>query len=83
MQALADIVKREAQQALSDCKSEEERREVCAQVRSAIEELRGVMNEKSGAILALQEQKAAEGGRGGAHPCGKPVADDSKRAHGA
>ena len=61
LQEIADIVRREAQQALAACKSEEERQEVYAQVRSAIEELQEVMAEKNGAILALQEQKADEG----------------------
>ena len=61
LQDLADLVKREAKMALADCKSEEERQAVYAQVRSAIEELQGVMDEKSEAILALQEQKAEAG----------------------
>ena len=61
LQDLADLVKREAKMALADCKSEEERQTVYAQVRSAIEELQGVMDEKSEAILALQEQKAEAG----------------------
>lgn len=61
LQDLADLVKREAKMALADCKSEEERQAVYAQVRSAIEELQGVMGEKSEAILALQEQKAEAG----------------------
>lgn len=61
LQGLVDIVKREAQQALAACKSEEERQEVYAQVHSAIEELQGVMDEKSSAILELQEQKAEQG----------------------
>lgn len=61
LQDLADLVKREAKMALADCKSEEERQVVYAQVRSAIEELQGVMDEKSEAILALQEQKAEAG----------------------
>ena len=61
LQDLADLVKREAKMALADCKSEEERQAVYAQVHSAIEELQGVMDEKSEAILALQEQKAEAG----------------------
>lgn len=61
LQDLADLVKREAKMALADCKSEEERQAVYTQVRSAIEELQGVMDEKSEAILALQEQKAEAG----------------------
>lgn len=61
LQDLADLVKREAKMALVDCKSEEERQAVYTQVRSAIEELQGVMDEKSEAILALQEQKAEAG----------------------
>ena len=61
LQDLADLVKHEAKMALADCKSEEERQAVYAQVRSAIEELQGVMDEKSEAILALQEQKAEAG----------------------
>ena len=61
LQDLADLVKREAKMALADCKSEEERQAVYTQVRSAIEELQGVMDEKSEAILALQEQKAKAG----------------------
>ena len=61
LQDLANLVKREAKMALADCKSEEERQAVYAQVRSAIEELQGVMDEKSEAILALQEQKAEAG----------------------
>lgn len=61
LQDLADLVKCEAKMALADCKSEEERQAVYAQVRSAIEELQGVMDEKSEAILALQEQKAEAG----------------------
>lgn len=61
LQDLADLVKREAKMALADCKSEEERQAVYTQVRSAIEELQGVMDEKSKAILALQEQKAEAG----------------------
>ena len=61
LQDLADLVKHEAKMALADCKSEEERQVVYAQVRSAIEELQGVMDEKSEAILALQEQKAEAG----------------------
>ncbi|WP_288312897.1 hypothetical protein [uncultured Selenomonas sp.] len=61
LQDFADLVKREAKMALADCKSEEERQAVYAQVRSAIEELQGVMDEKSEAILALQEQKAEAG----------------------
>lgn len=61
LQDIADLVKREAKMALADCKSEEERQAVYAQVRSAIEELQGVMDEKSEAILALQEQKAEAG----------------------
>lgn len=61
LQDLVDLVKREAKMALADCKSEEERQAVYAQVRSAIEELQGVMDEKSEAILALQEQKAEAG----------------------
>jgi len=61
LQDLADLVKREAKMALADCKSEEERQAVYAQVRSAIKELQGVMDEKSEAILALQEQKAEAG----------------------
>lgn len=61
LQDLADLVKREAKMALADCKSEEERQAVYAQVRSAIEELQGVVDEKSEAILALQEQKAEAG----------------------
>ena len=61
LQDLADLVKREAKMALADCKTEEERQAVYAQVRSAIEELQGVMDEKSEAILALQEQKAEAG----------------------
>lgn len=61
LQDLADLVKHEAKMALADCKSEEERQAVYTQVRSAIEELQGVMDEKSEAILALQEQKAEAG----------------------
>ena len=61
LQDLADLVKHEAKMALADCKSEEERQAVYAQVHSAIEELQGVMDEKSEAILALQEQKAEAG----------------------
>ena len=61
LQDLADLVKREAKMALADCKTEEERQAVYTQVRSAIEELQGVMDEKSEAILALQEQKAEAG----------------------
>ena len=61
LQDLADLVKREAKMALADCKSEEERQAVYTQVRSAIEELQRVMDEKSEAILALQEQKAEAG----------------------
>ncbi|MDY2685083.1 MAG: hypothetical protein SOV43_02770 [Selenomonadaceae bacterium] len=61
LQDLVDLVKREAKMALADCKSEEERQAVYTQVRSAIEELQGVMDEKSEAILALQEQKAEAG----------------------
>ena len=61
LQDLADLVKREAKMALADCKSEEERQAVYTQVRSAIEELQGVMDDKSEAILALQEQKAEAG----------------------
>ena len=61
LQDLANLVKREAKMALADCKSEEERQAVYTQVRSAIEELQGVMDEKSEAILALQEQKAEAG----------------------
>lgn len=61
LQDIADLVKREAKMALADCKSEEERQAVYAQVRSTIEELQGVMDEKSEAILALQEQKAEAG----------------------
>ena len=61
LQDFADLVKREAKMALADCKSEEERQAVYAQVRSAIKELQGVMDEKSEAILALQEQKAEAG----------------------
>ena len=45
LQDLADLVKREAKMALADCKSEEERQAVYAQVRSAIDELQGVMDE--------------------------------------
>lgn len=61
LQDLTDLVKREAKMALADCKSEEERQAVYTQVRSAIEELQDVMDEKSEAILVLQEQKAEAG----------------------
>lgn len=57
---VVDIVKREAQQALAACQSEEERQNVYAQVRISIQELQDVLREKGDAIISVQEKKAAE-----------------------